>query len=61
METLEKIKKLMESIELDTKRVFENGNNNASIRARKNAQEVKNLIPAFRKEILSEIKRQKNG
>jgi hypothetical protein len=33
------------------------GNHSASIRARKNAQEVKSLIATFRKEILDEIKR----
>ena len=42
---------------VDTQKVFVKGNHSASIRARKNAQEVKSLIATFRKEILDEIKR----
>jgi hypothetical protein len=57
METLVKLKDLVEKISVDTYKVFEKGNKSASIRARKNAQEVKNLISQYRKEILKEIKR----
>lgn len=57
METLIKMKDLVEKISIDTRKVFEKGNRSASIRARKNAQEIKNLISTYRKEILEEIKK----
>ncbi len=57
METLLKMKDLIERISVDTRKVFEKGNKSASIRARKNAQEVKKIISIYRKEILEEIKR----
>lgn len=57
METLIKIKELIEKMSVDTQKVFEKGNRSASIRARKNAQEVKQLISTYRKEILEEIKK----
>lgn len=41
---------------VDTSKVYEKGNRSASIRARKCAQEIKELIPVYRKEILKEIK-----
>ena len=56
METLKKIKDLVEKMSVDTKKVFEKRNHSASIRARQNAQELKFLIPEFRKEILEQIK-----
>ena len=57
METLLKMKDLIERISVDTRNVFEKGNKSASIRARKNAQEIKKIISLYRKEILQEIKR----
>lgn len=57
METLVKMKDLVEKISIDTRKVFEKCNRSASIRARKNAQEIKNLISTYRKEILEEIKK----
>lgn len=57
METLLKIKVLVEKISVDTQKVYEKGNRSASIRARKHAQELKQLMPSFRKEILTEIKK----
>jgi predicted transcriptional regulator len=57
METLLKMKDLIERISVDTRKVFEKGNKSASIRARKNAQEIKKIISTYRKEILEEIKR----
>ena len=57
METLLKMKDLIERISVDTRKVFEKGNKSASIRARKNAQEIKKIISIYRKEILQEIKR----
>jgi len=56
METLKKIKELVEKMSVDTAKVYEKGNRSASIRARKYAQEIKILIAQYRKEILEEIK-----
>jgi len=57
METLKKIKDLVEKMSVDTQKVFDKGNRSASIRARKHAQELKVLIGVYRKEILEEIKK----
>lgn len=57
METLKKIKELVERMSVDTQKVFDKGNRSASIRARKCAQEIKQLISVYRKEILEEIKK----
>ena len=57
METLRKIKELVEKMSVDTQKVFEKGNRSASIRARKYAQEIKLLISQYRTEILDEIKK----
>lgn len=57
METLKKIKELVEKMSVDTQKVYEKGNRSASIRARKHAQEVKALLGVFRKELLEEIKK----
>ena len=59
METLSKIQTLVASMTVDADKVYKKGNRSASIRARKNAQEVKQLLGQFRREILTEIKRQK--
>jgi len=56
METLTKIKNLVEKMSVDTNKVFDKGNRSASIRARKYAQEIKGLISVYRKEVLEEIK-----
>ncbi len=56
METLTKIKDLVEKMSVDTNKVFDKGNRSASIRARKYAQEIKSLISVYRKEVLDEIK-----
>lgn len=58
METLLRIKELVEKISIDTYKVYKKGNKSASIRARKNALELRDLIVPFRKEILEEITRQ---
>tara|TARA_B100000073_G_C23416176_1_gene445260 strand:+ start:437 stop:610 length:174 start_codon:yes stop_codon:yes gene_type:complete len=52
METLNKIKEIVENLSVDTTKFFDNGNKSAGIRARKNAQQVKNLCQDLRKEIL---------
>lgn len=57
METLKKIKDLVEKMSVETQKVYEKGNRSASIRARKCAQEIKTLIPHYRKEILNEMKK----
>ena len=57
METLKKIKQLLEEMSVDTQKVFNKGNRSASIRARKAAQDIKALIPDYRKEILGEMKK----
>ncbi len=57
METLSKIKELIEKMSVDTQKVYEKGNRSASIRARKYAQEIKQLIGVYRKEILEEMKK----
>ncbi len=57
MDTLKRIKDLVERMSVDTTKVFEKGNRSASIRARKYAQEIKELIPLYRKELLEEIKK----
>ena len=57
METLNKIKELVELMSTDAAKVYTKGNRSASIRARKSAQEIKKLAGEFRKEILEEIKK----
>ena len=57
METLKKIKELVEKMSVDNQKVFEKGNRSASIRARKHAQEIKALLGVYRKDILEEIKK----
>jgi len=57
MENLKKIKELVEKMSVDTTKVYERGNKSASIRARKYAQEIKELIKVFRKDILDEMKK----
>jgi len=53
METLEQIKVLDETLSVDTNKFF-SGNKSAGTRARKQAQELKNLLQDLRKEILEE-------
>ena len=57
METLKKIKDLVEKMSVDTHKVYEKGNRSASIRARKYDQEIKQLIGVYRREVLEEIKK----
>jgi hypothetical protein len=61
METLVKIKGLVEKMSVDTQKVYEKGNRSASIRARKYAQEIKTLMTIYRKEVLEEIKKHDNA
>jgi hypothetical protein len=57
METIEKIKTLTEELSVDTGKFFK-GNNSAGTRARKLAQEIKNLLQQLRTEILEERKKE---
>lgn len=59
METLEKIKTLTEELSTDTTKFFK-GNNSAGTRARKLAQDLKNLLQQLRVEILEERKKETN-
>lgn len=57
METLNRIKSLVELMSVDTAKVYNKGNRSASIRARRYAQEIKLLLGEYRKEILEEMKK----
>ena len=57
METIEKIKTLTEELSVDTTKFFK-GNNSAGTRARKLAQDLKNLLQQLRTEILEERKKE---
>jgi hypothetical protein len=57
METLARIKELVELMTADTSKVYTKGNRSAAIRARKYAQEIKTLVGTFRKEVLEEVKK----
>ena len=59
METLEQIKTLTEELSIDTTKFFK-GNNSAGTRARKLAQDLKNLLQKLRTEILDERKKEPN-
>ncbi len=52
METLTELNQLVESLSVDTGKFFDNTNKSAGIRARKTAQQIKNLCQDIRKEIL---------
>ncbi|MDB0072817.1 histone H1 [bacterium] len=56
METLEQIKNLSEELSVNTTKFYE-GNKSAGTRARKNAQDLKNLLQVLRGEILDERKK----
>ena len=57
METLNKIKEITENLSIDTTKFFDTGNKSAGTRARKAAQQIKNLCTELRKEILQESKK----
>ena len=59
METIEQIKTLTEELSVDTTKFFK-GNNSAGTRARKTAQDLKNLLQKLRSEILEERKKEEN-
>ena len=51
METLEQIKNLVEVLSTETTKFYSKGNQSAGTRARKAAQELKELMHTIRKEI----------
>lgn len=56
METLAKIKELVNLLEVDTTKFFVKGNDSAGTRARKTSQEIKSLLQELRNEIIIERK-----
>lgn len=61
MKTLEQIKTLVEQLSAETTKFYEKGNQSAGTRARKAAQELKELMQVLRKEILTHAKEDKNA
>jgi len=59
METLEQIKELTEVLSVDATKFYK-GNKSAGTRARKTAQDLKNLLQTLRSEILEERKKTDN-
>lgn len=57
METLEKIKELVEDLSLNVTKFYD-GNNSAGTRGRKAAQELKSLLQTLRTEILEHRKKE---
>jgi len=60
MKTLEEIKSIFETLTTETTKFYTKGNNSAGTRARKAAQELKELMQVLRKEILNHSKESKN-
>jgi hypothetical protein len=59
METLEQIKTLVETLTAETTKFYTKENKSAGTRARKAAQELKDLMQVLRKEILAHNKEEK--
>jgi len=57
METLDKIKLLVETISTESAKFYEKGNKTAGTRARTAAQELRELLKTFRGEILEARKK----
>tara|TARA_R110002167_G_scaffold35070_4_gene111921 strand:- start:1161 stop:1334 length:174 start_codon:yes stop_codon:yes gene_type:complete len=57
METLTKIKEMVESLSVDMTKFYEKDNKSAGVRVRKSAQAIKGLCQVIRKEILEETKK----
>ena len=56
METYEKIRKLVESIEIDVDKIFNKKQSQAAIRVRAKMQDLRVLAKVFRQEIQDELK-----
>jgi hypothetical protein len=61
MDTLEQIKNLVEALSNETTKFYTKNNQSAGTRARKIAQQIKELMPVIRKEILNHNKEEKNS
>ena len=61
MKTLEQIKTLVEQLSAETTKFYEKGNKSAGTRARKAAQELRELMQVLRKEVLNHSKEEKNA
>ena len=61
MDTLEQIKNLVEALSNETTKFYTKNNQSAGTRARKIAQQIKELMPVLRKEILNHNKEEKNS
>ncbi len=59
METLEQIKLLVNTLTEEATKFYDKGNKSAGTRARKSAQEIKDLMQTLRKEILAHSKEEK--
>jgi len=59
METLEQIKLLVNTLTEEATKFYDKGNKSAGTRARKSAQEIKDLMKTLRKEILAHSKEEK--
>lgn len=60
METLEQIKTLVDTLTAETTKFYEKKNKSAGTRARKAAQQLKDLMQVLRKEILVDTKENEN-
>ena len=60
MKTLEEIKSIFETLTAETTKFYTKNNQSAGTRARKAAQELKELMQVLRKEILNHSKESKN-
>lgn len=61
MDTLEQVKTLVEALSAETTKFYTKGNQSAGTRARKAAQEIKELMQVLRKEILNHTKEEKDA
>jgi hypothetical protein len=61
MDTLEQVKTLVETLSAETTKFYTKGNQSAGTRARKAAQEIKELMQVLRKEILNHTKEEKDA
>jgi hypothetical protein len=56
MEIIEKITELVDEIKMDSNKFYQKNNKSAGIRARKSAQELKQVLQELRMDILNKSK-----
>ena len=56
MEIIEKITELVDEIKMDSNKFYQKNNKSAGIRARKSAQELKQVLQKLRMDILNKSK-----